>query len=295
MSDQGRGRSHPKIYGVWDLLKDTYKEWSLDNAPQLGAALAFYTIFSLAPILIIITAVVGFFLGKDSVQIHILTELTKVVGQENATNIMAIIQNRWQPGSGITATIIAILLMLIGSTTIFVMLKNALNTMWGVKVTGTGIKSILKERLLSFVIVLCVGTMLLLSMITSSVLAAMGRLLGNFFTIPIFFYQSLDCVFSIILLTGMFAMLYKFLPDVEISWGDVWVGAVITAILFTIGKYLLGLYLTRGTVSSAYGAAGSFVVFLLWVYYSAQIIFIGAEFTQVYARKYGTAIVPKKY
>lgn len=274
---------------LWILLKETYNEWSEDNASQLGAALAFYTIFSLAPILIIIVAAVGFVLGKESVQIYILGELAKVIGQDNAGYVMSTIQSSYQEGSGIRATLIAIFIILIGSTTVCVMLKNALNFMWGVTERPSGIFEIIKNRVMSSLIIFLAGFFLFLSMIISSLISTVS----NFIDIPFIFYTLIDNIVSIILLTLLFSMLYKVLPDVEISWGDVWVGGAITAVLFTLGKFLLGLYLARSTVSSAYGAAGSLVVLLLWVYYSAQIIFLGAEFTQVYAKKYGSEILPK--
>lgn len=274
---------------LYVLLRDTYTEWSEDKASQLGAALAFYTIFSLAPILIIVVAVVGFILGKNTVQVFILGELAKVIGQDNASYVMSVIQNKAYAGSGITATIIAISLILIGATTVCVTLKNALNFMWGVTERPSGILYIIKDRLMSSLIILFAGFFLFLSMIISSLIST----ISNFITIPFVLYTVADNIVSIILLTLLFSMLYKVLPDVEISWEDVWVGGAITAVLFTLGKFLLGLYLARSTVSSAYGAAGSLVVLLLWVYYSAQIIFLGAEFTQVYARKYGSEILPK--
>lgn len=274
---------------LWVLLKETYTAWSEDNASQLGAALAFYTIFSLAPILIIIVAVVGFILGKETVQMFILNELTKVVGNDNAGYIMSTIQHRYQEGSGLRATLIAITLIIIGSTTVCVMLKNALNCIWGVTERPSGFLYIIRDRLMSSLIILFAGFFLFLSMIISSLISTVS----NFIDIPFIFYTIIDNIVSIILLTLLFSMLYKVLPDVEISWGDVWVGGAITAVLFTLGKFLLGLYLARSSVSSAYGAAGSLVVLLLWVYYSAQIIFLGAEFTQVYGRKYGSEILPK--
>jgi len=169
------------------------------------------------------------------------------------------------------------------------MLKNALNFMWGVTERPSGIFEIIKNRVMSSLIILLAGFFLFLSMIISSLISTVS----NFIDIPFIFYTLIDNIVSIILLTLLFSMLYKVLPDVEISWGDVWVGGAITAVLFTLGKFLLGLYLARSTVSSAYGAAGSLVVLLLWVYYSAQIIFLGAEFTQVYAKKYGSEILPK--
>jgi membrane protein len=280
---------------VWILLRDTYTEWSNDKASQLGAALAFYTIFSLAPILIIIVAVVGFILGKESVHAYILGELSKFVGQVNAEYVMNTINHSYQAGSGLRATIVAILLILVGATTVCMMLKNALNTMWGVKRGGSRVLHALMDRAMSLLIVLLAGAFLFLSMVISSIISAGSIYLNNYINIPLNFLGWVNYIISLVLLSLLFALLYKVLPDVEISWGDVWIGGAITALLFNLGRSLLGLYLARTTVSSAYGAAGSLVVLLLWVYYSAQIIFLGAEFTQVYAKKYGSEIVPRKH
>ena len=274
---------------LWLLLMETYKGWSEDNASQLGAALAFYTIFSLAPILIIIVVILGIILGEQQVQTFLLGELTKLIGQDNAKYIMNVIQNRYHAGSSLRATIIAVALILIGSTTVTVTLKNALNYMWGVTERPSGYLYFIKNRLMSSLVILFAGSFLFLSMIISSIISTVS----GYIEIPFIVLAIIDNGVSIILLTLLFSMLYKMLPDVEISWEDVWVGGAITAILFTLGKFLLGLYLGMSTVSSAYGAAGSLVVLLLWVYYSAQIIFLGAEFTQVYARKYGSEILPR--
>ncbi len=274
---------------LWLLLMETYKAWSEDNASQLGAALAFYTIFSLAPILIIIVVIVGFILGEQQVQTFLLGELTKLIGQDNAKYIMNVIQNRYHAGSSLRATIIAVALILVGSTTVTVTLKNALNFMWGVTERPPGYLYFIKNRLMSSLVILFAGFFLFLSMMISSIITTVR----NYIDIPFILLAIIDNGVSIILLTLLFSMLYKMLPDVEISWEDVWVGGAITAILFTLGKFLLGLYLGMTTISSAYGAAGSLVVLLLWVYYSAQIIFLGAEFTQVYARRYGSEILPR--
>jgi membrane protein len=298
--DSGKRMGKPKSPGfrsfaqqLWMLLKETYAEWSKDNASQLGAALAFYTIFSLAPILIIIVAIVGLVLGKGSVQIYILGELTKLIGHDNAQFVMNTIQRGYQAGSGIKATLIAIFLVLVGSTTVCTMLKNALNTMWGVKSDSSGLFSFIKERIKSLLIILFAGIFLFLSMILSSLISNTSLFLSDYIEISLTVIILLNNIVAIFLLTLLFAMLFKVLPDVKISWGDVWIGGAITSLLFTLGKFLLSLYLARSTVSSVYGAAGSLVVLLLWVYYSAQIIFLGAEFTQVYARTYGAEIVPK--
>jgi membrane protein len=278
---------------AWELLKETYLEWRKDNAPQLGAALAFYTIFSLAPLCIIIIAVIGYFLGKEPVQTYIIIQMAEFVGRNNAQNIMTMIQRGYTPGSEIYATIFAFFIMLFGSSLIVVMLKDAINTMWGAKHDSSGIINAIKDRLTSCFIVLIFTLIALLLMILSSLLAATKLYLSNSIPIPIILFQMGDIIISILILTLIFVVLYKFLPDVHISWSDVWVGAIVTAMLFTLGKFFLGSYIGRSSVSSAYGAAGSLVVILLWVYYSAQIIFVGAEFTQVYARKSGRKIRPR--
>jgi membrane protein len=282
------------FHPAWELLKETYGEWRKDNAPQLGAALAFYTIFSLAPLCIIIIAVIGYFLGKESVQLYIIHQMTEFVGKDNALNIMTMIQKDFRPGSGVYASIVAFLIMLFGSSFVVVMLKNAMNTIWGVTQYYAGIMKTIKDRLISCIIVLLLIVISFLLMILSSLLSAVKLYLSSSAPIPIIFYQTGDILVSLLVLTFIFAALYKFLPDVTISWGDVWVGGAVTAILFTLGKIVLGSYIGRSSISSAYGAAGSLVVLLLWVYYSAQIIFVGAEFTQVYARKCGRAIRPRR-
>ena len=275
-------------------MKDTYYTWSQANSPVLGAALAFYTIFSLAPVFIIVVAVVGFIVGKESVQIYIVGQLAQFVGQHNAQSVMHIIQNSYKMGSGIKATIIAFILILVGSTTAFVMLKNALDTIWGVKGTHGGVVNIVRSRLVSLLVVLFVGLIIFISMLLSSVVSAIHLFLDDYINIPYTLISLTNDAVSLVMFVFLFAMLFKILPDVKISWGDVWIGGVITALLFALGKYLLGLYLARSTITSAYGAAGSLVVFLMWVYYSAQILFFGAAFTQVFASKYGSEIIPKE-
>lgn len=279
---------------IWSLLRDTYSEWSKANATVLGAALAFYTIFSLAPIFIIVVAVVGFVVGQESVQTYLVSQAAHFIGANNAANIMHIVQNSYKMGSGIKATIVALILVLVGSTTAFVMLKNALDRLWGIKTTSSGLINILKSRLSSFVVVLFLGLIVFLSIILNSLISAVRLFLTGYVNIPFGLIALGNEVLMVFLLTILFAMLFKILPDAKISWGDVWIGGAITALLFFLGRYLLGLYLGRSTISSAYGAAGSLVVILMWVYYSSQILFFGAAFTQVYARRYGTAIIPKE-
>jgi membrane protein len=278
---------------VYILVRDTFYNWSKDKASTLGAALAFYTIFSLAPILIIIVAVISFILGKVSVHSYILGELAKFLGQNNAEYVMNTIHSSYKAGSGIRATVVAVGIILVGATTVCVMLKDALNTMWNAQPRSSGIWHMLIDRIRSLLIVVFGGAFLFLSMVIGSLISAAGLYLNKYIDVPLYLLGWLNYIFSLLLLVLLFALLFKVLPDVEISWRDVWIGGAITALLFTLGRFLLGLYMARSTVSSAYGAAGSLVVILLWVYYCAQIIFLGAEFTQVYSERYGSHIVPK--
>jgi len=220
-------------------------------------------------------------------------ELAKSLGQENAEYVMQTIRSSYQAGSGLKATLVAVLLMLVGATTVCVMLKDALNTIWKAAPRSAGIWYMLLDRIRSLLIVVFGGVFLFLSMVIGSLVSMTGLYLTNYIHIPFYLLGWLNYIFSFLLLVLLFALLFKVMPDVEISWGDVWIGGAITALLFTLGRFLLGLYMARSTVSSAYGAAGSLVVILLWVYYCAQIIFLGVEFTRVWAKRYGSDIASK--
>lgn len=278
----------------WDLLSETYKKWRNDNAQTLGAALAFYATFSMAPLLIIVIAIFGFMLGKETVQLEILRRAQELIGPQGAAAVKMMIKAAYRPGTGLPATILGILVILIGSTSALAMLKQALNIMWGARPDPkTPIWNLVKVRLLSYVMILVIGLLLALSLLLSIVLSFLTGFVQNLVPVPVFFIQLADLVLSFLLTTLLFAMVYKVLPDVKIAWTDVWVGSAITAILFTLGKFLFSLFLARSSIRSAYGAASSLAIILLWVYYSAQVLFIGAELTQVYANRYGSRIKPK--
>ncbi len=250
------------LKSLWELLRETLAEWSKDNATVLGAALAFYTIFSLAPLLIIITVAVGYFLGQAAVQADLLARLSEYVGGENAHNLMTIIQNSYQPGSSLFATAIALFLMLFGASTVFLMLKSALNNMWGVTSPETGFFYLVLDRIKTFVVVMLVGSLLFVSMVLKSLLAAFFETVSRYLAVPELVLQLSDHVFSLLFLSVLFAILYKVLPDAKVSWRYASRGAFVTALLFSIGNVFVGLYLTRQSVGSAYGAAGSLVVIL---------------------------------
>jgi len=274
---------------IWDLLSETYKEWRKNNAQTLGAALAFYATFSIAPMLIIVIAVFGVILGKETVQVEILRRTQDLIGTQGADAVGKMISAAYRPGSGLSATIIGILVIVIGSTSALVMLKQALNIMWGVETASKGsVWNLIKGRLLSFIMILVIGLLLILSMMVSVALSFVSGFLANWVPVPIFFIQMSDWGLSILLVTLLFAMMFKILPDVRIPWSDVWVGSIFTTILFTLGKFLFVLYLARSSISSAYGAASSLAIILMWVYYSAQVLFFGAQLTQVYSSRYGS-------
>jgi membrane protein len=281
----------PKI--IFELLKTTFSEWNADKAPQLAAALAYYTIFSMAPLLIIAIAVAGLLFGQQAAQDQVRMQVTGLVGAEGADFIQSMIQNANKPGAGTLATIIGVVTLLAGAAGVVAQLKSALNTIWNVQPAPgpDGLKGILvtiRQQLLSYAMVLGIGFLLLVSLLLSAIIAGVSNIVGD--SIPTFLYEIINFVVSFGVITLLFAAIYKVLPDVEIHWRDVWIGAVITSLLFTIGKVLIGLYLGHSSTASTYGAAGSLVVILLWIYYSAQILFFGAEMTQVYANQYGTHI-----
>ncbi len=283
------------INTIWSLFKETFDQWQQDKVPILAAALSFYMIFSLAPILILVIAVAGFVVGEQLAQAEVFNQLESWVGPENAVSVRNILQNQFTPASNIIATLIAIGTILFGATTIFAQLKEALNIIWHVEPKpGGGVKGFIKTRILSILMVLGIGFILLLSVIISSVLSGAGEILEEFFLIPPVIWSIIDLVISFVLITLLFGQIYRVLPDVKISWKDVGVGAAMTAILFIIGKSIISIYLGQSGIASAYGAAGSFVVVLMWVFYSAQIFLFGAEFTQVWSRRYGSNIRPSK-
>jgi membrane protein len=279
---------------VWDFFAETYHEWRKDNAMTLGAALAFYTTFSMAPLLIMVIAIFGFILGEQTVQVEIIKRVQELIGEQGANAVRTMIHAAYRPGSGFWATIIGIVVTVIGSTSALVMLTHALNIIWGAQPNpGAPIWNIVKERLLSFVMILLIGLVLILSLMLSVALSFVTGFFRNVLPVPPFFIQTADFVISVFLITLLFGLIYKILPDVEIAWTDVWIGSAITAILFTLGKFLFGMYLGRSSIRSAYGAASSLAIILMWVYYSSQIFFIGAEITQVYANRYGSHVRPR--
>jgi membrane protein len=278
-----------KLKTVVSLLKETFTEWQEDKAPTLAAALAYYTVFSLAPLLIIVIAIVGLVFGADAAQGQIVAQLQSLIGKDGAQTVQDLIVKSSHPNSGIVATVIGVATLLWGASNVFTNLKEALNTIWNVKpAPGRGVWGFLQDRVLSFAMILSIGFLLLVSLVISALLAAVSYWLNGLLHVPVGIWQIVDFAISFGVVTLLFALIYKLLPDVNLAWNDVWIGAAITSVLFTIGKSLIGIYLGSSGIASTYGAAGSFVIVLLWINYSAQILFLGAEFTQVWANRYGS-------
>ena len=273
---------------AWSLLAETFLEWYEDRAPRLGAALAFYTVFALAPGLILIIALAALLLGETAAQGQIISQVEDLAGDAGAQAVRAAIESA-RSGSSLLATGLGAVTLLFGLWGVFGELQDALNTIWGVTTKpGGGVISVIKKRFWSFAMVVGIGFLLLVSLAVSAWLAALGKFFSRLSPLPAATMETTNAVLSFVVITVMFAVMYKLLPDVKIAWRNVWTGAAVTAVLFTIGKTLIGLYLGRSTVASVYGAAGSLIVILLWIYYSAQIVFFGAEFTKVYSRRLRT-------
>jgi membrane protein len=287
----------PKV--LWRLLQETAAEWQRDKASRLAAALSYYAIFSLAPLIIVVIAIAGSLFGEAAARGRIIAQIEGAVGRDGAAFLQTLLQNvnHSGPGTGIIASVLGIVALLFGATGLFVELQDALNTVWGVTAKpNLGVKDFFRKRLLSFAMILSIGFFLLLSLIVSAVLSALSHFAATTVSGGLGpFWQIVNSVVSLGVITLLFATIYKLLPDVKIIWSDVWVGAVITSLLFMVGRYLLGLYLGSTAFNSTYGAAGSLIILLVWFYYSAQILFFGAEFTQVYASHYGSQIVPNRY
>jgi membrane protein len=281
------------LRSVFELVKHTVTEWIDLGVSRMGAALAFYTIFAIAPLFVIVLAMAGLWFGDEAARRELFGQVSGLVGSEGGEAIQALVSAAHKPKTGAWATVIALVTLLVGATGVFVQLQDALNSIWGVRrAPGRGMRNFIKDRLLSFALIVGIGFLLLVSLVLSAGLAALGKYMGGLLPVPATLWQGINFVVSFGVITLLFAMIFKVLPDVKIAWRDVWIGAVITAFLFNLGKFLLGLYLGRSSVTSAYGAAGSLVVVLLWVYYSAQILFFGAKFTQLYSKRHEVHLEP---
>ena len=283
-----------RLRALWILLRDAFRDWSDDKAPRLGAALAYYTVFSLAPLLVLVIGIAGLVFGDEAVRGEVQNQMRGLLGGNGARAVEDMIAGARRPASGTAASIVGIVLLLVGASGVFGQLQDALNTVWEVEAkSGRGVWGIIKDRFLSASMVLGTGFLLLVSLLLSAVISAASHRLGLSDGFAIAAYL-VDVVLSFSIITVLFALIFKLLPDAVIAWRDVWLGAAMTALLFVVGKTALGLYLGYADVGSTFGAAGSLIVVLVWVYYASQIFLFGAELTQVYANRYGSRMTTKE-
>lgn len=275
---------------LFDLGKAAVAAWSRDYAPSMGAALSYYTVFSIAPLLLIVISIAGLVYGDDAARGAVFFQVRGLMGDAAAVALQGLLASVRKPGESITAAAIGLVLLVLGATSVFGELQSALDRIWRVpeQVKKGGLWQLLRTRLVSFGMIIAIGLLLIASLLASATLSVVETWWGALFGAQALVASALNILLSYAMVTVMFAMIYKTMPRVRIAWRDVWTGAAITSALFTIGKYLIGLYIGKSGVSSTFGAAGSLVVILLWVYYSAQIFLLGAEFTWVYAHRYGS-------
>lgn len=278
------------IGAAWALVRDTVNAWIDDYAPSMGAALAFYTLFSAAPLLLIVISLAGLLFGEQAARGEIMEQLSSLVGRDSARTVQTLLEGLNHPEAGAYGTLVGLGALLVGATTVFGELQNAMDRIWRApeRPAGGGLLHLLHARLLSLGMVLGIGFLLIVSLVVSAALAALGKWWAPWFGEMAAVANLVDGTLSFVFMTAIFAMIYKWMPRVKIAWRDVLVGAALTSILFTVGKLLIGLYIGRSGVASPFGAAASLVVLLLWVYYSAQIFLLGTEFTWIYAHRHGS-------
>jgi membrane protein len=274
----------------WALIKTALSSWIDDYAPSMGAALSYYTVFSLAPLLVIVVSVAGLLFGEEAVRGELFGQIAGLMGPKAAEGIQEMLAHVSQPGTGALGTAVGIVVLLVGATTVFGELQDALDRIWRApaRAKASGWWTLLRARLLSFGMILGVAFLLVVSLVTSAAISALGKWWDGWFAGWEVVAHLANAVVGFALTTGVFALIYKVMPRVKVGWEDVWVGAAVTALLFTLGRLLIGLYIGKTGVASGFGAAGSVAVVFVWVYYSAQIFLVGAEFTWVYAQRLGS-------
>jgi membrane protein len=276
------------------ILTEAFSNWKNDKSPMWGAALSYFTVFSLSPLLLIIISIAGLVFGREAVQGRLFTQLNDLIGGQGAVMIQEMVQNASKPSSGVIGTIIGFVTLLLGASGVFGQLKEALNAIWQVeKKPKAGFMSMVKDRFLSFSMVAVVGFLLLVSLVATSAVSILGGYFQHLLPFPDIFLEGLNFLFSFFAITVLFALIFKLLPDVRLPWKQIWVGAVVTSLLFTIGKTVIGYYLGRGAVSSTFGAAASLAIILVWTYYAAQILFFGAELIKALIVKQRIPVTPR--
>ena len=293
-----RQTNHIPFQAIAPLCKGAFQNWLSDRAPRMGAALAYYIALSLAPTVLILVAIAGLAFGAQAAEGRLVSEIQGLVGYEGAKAIQTMIEGARRPSRGLAATVLGLVTVFFASSAVVSELRDAMNTIWRVPedTTSSTVRSILnvvKERIVSFALVLASGLFLVASLIVNAWIFAAGKYINSGAAPPKALVQTTDWVVSFVVITVLFAFIFKVLPSIPLHWGDVTIGAVITSVLFTAGKFLLGVYLGKASFTDTYGAAGSLVIILVWVYYSAQVLFLGAEFTRVYACRFGSMCAPR--
>jgi membrane protein len=275
---------------MWQVAKRSVTAWMDDYAPSMGAALAYYTLFSLAPLLLLVISVAGLVFGAEAARGQVVTQFRGLIGEEGAVAVQGLLKSASHSGQGVAASLIGLVTLIVGATSVFAELQSDLDRIWRVPTAAkpSGIRGMLRIRLLSFGLVVSIGFLLLVSLLVSVGLAAFSTVYGALFPGWVITMQIVNQVVSLAFVTVLFAMMYRILPSARVAWQDVWYGAIVTAVLFTIGKFLIGLYVGTAGIASGFGAAGSIVFLLVWVFYSAQIFLLGAEFTWLYAHSHGS-------
>jgi len=291
----GRRRLTPRALGA--VFVGAVAGWWNDDVPRMGASLAYYTLFALAPILVVAIAIGGFVFGAEAVRGEIVGQIQGLIGRQGGEAVQAMLEGAARPRTSVLATIAGVLTFFLGATGAFLELQTALDAIWRVKPKEdtSFVRALVRQRLISFGLVVALGFLLLTSLLVSAALAAIHNYLGNAFPGVVVLWEALNVMVSLGVITLLFALIYKVLPDVRLRWSEVWVGALVTAGLFSIGKLVIGLYLGTASVASTYGAAGSVVVILVWVYYSSQVILLGAEFTRAYVDQFGRRPAPEQF
>jgi membrane protein len=278
-----------------ELIQGVISKWSEFNAPRLGAALSFYTMLSIAPLLVVAIAIAGRVFGEEAARGQIVWQIENLVGHDGGQAIQTMLEHAHRPGAGIVAGLVGMLTLLFGASGVFLELRDALNLIWGIRAKqSSGLKAMIHDRFTAFAMVVGIGFLLMVSLLANAAITAAGDFFAGFLPVPQGLLHVINIVVSLIGVTICFALLYKVVPDARIEWRDVGLGAAVTAGLFTIGKFLIGLYIGKAALGSAFGAAGSLVVFLVWVYYSAQIFYLGAEFTHAFAERHGSRALTKR-
>ncbi|MEO6814149.1 MAG: YihY/virulence factor BrkB family protein [Ginsengibacter sp.] len=277
--------------------KQVFKEFSSDNIFKYSASLAYYTVFSIAPLLVIVITLSGFFFGKEAVQGQVYEQLNDLVGSVAAIQIQDTIKNIHLTGNNFFASVVSIVILFIGATSIFGEVQDSLNKIWGLRIKARKVWwKLFLNRLLSFTLIVSIGFIMIVSLVLNALVAAFGRFIGKYIsTYSLYFIEVTEAILSFIVAAFLFSLMFKVLPDAKIKWKDVLIGGIVTAIFFTIGKLGIGFYLGQSNLTSLYGAAGSIIIFMIWVYYSSIILYLGAEFTKVYAKLYGGKILPSEY